>query len=115
MPHILVGKPGISKGGQTVIIGDVDHLHPRAYIHHHKKPRCWTKQGPFEVKCILDDVKNMVHVDGDSDDDDVEDNGMYLWDQLPHFTGDNYLTIFVGDQIFDYMGNKGFGALMICR
>jgi hypothetical protein len=74
--HIL-DKPGITKGGQMVIISDVAHLHPRAYIHHHKKhkkPRGWTKQGPFEVKCILEDVHNIVHVDGNGDDNDGEDN-----------------------------------------
>jgi signal peptidase I len=89
----ILGKPGITKGGQTVIISDVNHLRQRAYIHHHhhkkhKKPRGWNKQGPFEIKCILKDVKNMVHVDGNHDDsdNDSEDNQMYLWDKLPHFT-----------------------------
>jgi hypothetical protein len=76
VPHIL-NKPGITKGGKMVIIGDVDHLHPRACIHYHKKdkkPRGLTKQCPFEFKCILEDVNNMVHVDGNGDDDDGEDN-----------------------------------------
>ncbi len=106
----ILGKPGITKGGQTVVICDVDRLRPRAYIHRHKKhekPRGWTKQGPFEVKCILEDVKNTVHgVDGDDNDGDD------LWDELPHFTWDNF---FSGDQIFDYMGTLGFGALMTCQ
>jgi hypothetical protein len=47
-----------------VVISDVDRISPQAYIHHHKKHKKsqgWTKQGPFEVKCILEDVKNMVH------------------------------------------------------
>jgi hypothetical protein len=109
----ILGKPGITKGGQTVIISDLDRLRPQAYIHRHKKhekPRGWTKQGPFEVKCILDDVKNMVHgVDGH--DNDGDDNRMYLWDDLPPFTWDNF---FSGDQIFDYMGILGFGVLMTC-
>jgi hypothetical protein len=108
----IMGKPGITKGEQTVIISDVDRLRPRAYIHRHKKhekPRGWNKQGPFEVKCILEDVTNMVRVDGV--DDDSDDDRIYLWDELPHFTWDNF---FSGDQIFDYMGNKGFGALITC-
>jgi hypothetical protein len=29
----ILGKPGISKGGQTVIVSDVDRLRPRAYVH----------------------------------------------------------------------------------
>jgi hypothetical protein len=27
----------------------------------------------------------------------------------------HWITVFSGDQIFDYMGNLGFGALMTCR
>jgi hypothetical protein len=52
----------------------------------------------------------MVHVDRNDDDNhyDSEDNRMYSWDELPHFIWDNSLS---GDQIFDYMSNKGFGAL----
>jgi hypothetical protein len=54
----------------------------------------------------------MVRVrNDDGDDDDSEDDRMCLWDELPHFPWDNF---FSGDQIFDYMGNKGFGALMTC-
>jgi hypothetical protein len=107
----IMGKPGLTKGGQTVIISDVDHLRPRAYIHLHKKhekPRGWGKQGPFEVNCILEDVKKMMPVDGDNGGN----HRMCLWDGHPHFTWENY---FSGDQIFDYMGNLGFGALMTCR
>jgi hypothetical protein len=111
----ILGKPGITKG--TVIISEVDCLRPRAYIHCHKKhekPRGWNKQGPFEVKQILEDVTKMVRVDGDGDDveDGEDDKRMFLWDELPHFTWNNY---FSGDQIFDYMGNLGFDALMMCR
>jgi hypothetical protein len=29
----ILGKPGISKGGQTVIISDVGRIRPRAYVH----------------------------------------------------------------------------------
>jgi hypothetical protein len=109
--HIM-GKPGNTKGGEMILISVVNCLCPRANIHHHKnhdKPRGWTKQGPFEVKCILEDVQNMVHhVDGDGDDDDTDDHQIFLWDELPHFTWDNY---FSGDQIFDYMGDKGFGHI----
>jgi hypothetical protein len=107
-----MGKPGITKGGQTVIISDIDCLRPRAYIHRHKKhekPRGWGKQGPFEVKCILEDVKKMMPMD---DGDNGGDDRMCLWDEHPHCTWDNY---FSGDQIFDHMGNLGFGALMTCR
>ena len=46
------------------------------------------------------------------DDGDDGDNKMTLWNELPHFTWENY---FLGNQIFDYMGNLGFCALMTCQ
>jgi hypothetical protein len=111
----ILGKPGILKAGQAVIISDLGCLCPRAYIHHHKKhekPGGWTKQGTFKVKRIIADVQRMVSGYGDSDGGEDNDTIMYLWDDLPHFTWDDY---FSGDQIFDYMGNLGFDALMMCR
>jgi hypothetical protein len=110
----IMGKPGVTKGGQTVIISDVDRLRPRSYIHRHKKherPRGWNKQGPFEVKEILADVQQMVRGYGVGDGGE-DDQAHYLWDELPHFTWDNF---FSGDQILDYIGLLGFGALMTCR
>ena len=32
----IMGKPGVSKGGQRVIISDVNRMWPRAYMHWHK-------------------------------------------------------------------------------
>jgi hypothetical protein len=32
----ILGKPGVSKGGQTVVVSDVDRIRPRAYVHRHK-------------------------------------------------------------------------------
>jgi hypothetical protein len=110
----IMGKPGITKGGQTVIISDVDRLRPRSYIHRHKKhqkPHGWNKQGPFEVKQILANVQVMVRGYGDGDGGE-DDKAQYLWDELPHFTWDNY---FSGDKILNHIGLLGFGALMTCR
>jgi hypothetical protein len=42
----------------------------------------------------------------------ANDNAMYLWNELPHFTWDNY---FSGDKIFNHIGLLRFGALMTCR
>jgi hypothetical protein len=48
----LVGRvmenPGMTHGGQTVIISDVSCTRPRAFINHHDMqimPPGWTKQG----------------------------------------------------------------------
>ena len=32
----VFGKPGVSKGGQIVMISDVNRMRPRAYMHRHK-------------------------------------------------------------------------------
>ena len=48
----ITGKPGITKGGQIVILSDVGSVRPHAYMHHHKlheKPTGWTAMGPIEV------------------------------------------------------------------
>ena len=42
------GKPGVSKGGQTVLISDSHCIQPHAYFHRHKlhiKPDGWTAIG----------------------------------------------------------------------
>ena len=31
-----MGKPGVSKGGQIVMISDVNWIRPRVYMHRHK-------------------------------------------------------------------------------
>ena len=62
------------------------------------------------MKCILNDVMKMVRIHGDGKNE--SGNGMTLWNECPHFTWDKYVS---GDQIFDYMGNQEFGALMTCR
>ena len=63
------------------------------------------------MKKILENVLQMVRGYGDGDEGE-DDNAMYIWDELPHFTWDNY---FSGDQIFNHLGLLGFGALMTCR
>ena len=44
----IMNKPGISKGGQVVIISDANRIRPRAYMHRHKlhvMPDDWTLTG----------------------------------------------------------------------
>jgi hypothetical protein len=70
----IMGKPSMSHGGQSAIISDVSCMRPRAYIHHHKKhamPPGWTKQGPFEVKSVIDELLQKV---GDDSDNENETN-----------------------------------------
>ena len=56
---MIMGKPGVLKGGQTVIVSDSHHIRPRAYMHKHKlhvKAVDWTAMGPIECKAMLDQI-----------------------------------------------------------
>ena len=105
----IQGKPGVSKGGQTVLISDVHRIRPRAYLHRHKlheKPQGWTRMGQVEVRLILEKLVPMVrskpHMNGINQ----------IFSRFPHTTWDNY---FSGDKIMDWLGQRGFGAMMTCR
>jgi hypothetical protein len=105
----VMGKPGMTRGGQTVIISDVSCTRPRAYIHRHKKhtmPPGWTKQVHFEAKSMIDEL--LLKVEDDSDDEDESK----IFKSPPHITFDNY---FCDDVVLDYMGQRGFGATMMNR
>jgi hypothetical protein len=59
----IINKPGVTKGGQIVMISDVHCIRPCAYMHHHKlhiKPPGWTQQGPFKVKSVFDKLNGLV-------------------------------------------------------
>jgi hypothetical protein len=59
----IMGKPGISKGGQIVMISDVYGIRPCAYVHCHKlhtKPPGWTTRGPSKVRKIMEMITPMV-------------------------------------------------------
>jgi hypothetical protein len=101
----VMGKPGMTCGGQTVIISDMSCTHPRAYIHRHKKhtmPPGWTKQGPFEAKSMIDEL--LLKVEDKSDDED--ESKIF---NSPPTTFDNY---FCDDVVLDYTGQRGLGATM---
>lgn len=60
-------KPGISKGGQTVLIADSNRICPRANIHMHKLHKIhddWTLTDQSEVCNIVEQL--LLHIDGDA-------------------------------------------------
>ena len=106
----LTGKPGVTKGGQTVIVLDRSWMRPRAYSHRHKlhtPPNGFTSaQGPCEARRIAEMIKPMV-------EKEPQVQGVKkLFQDYPHFTWDNH---FSGDQIMDWLGENGFSATMTCR
>lgn len=102
----IFNKPGITKGGQIVLLVDAYRWRPYAYVHRHK---ChtgytgWNKQGPLEVRLIMESIAPFV--EGGNGD-------RVLWDVKPHSTWDNH---FSGCQILDWLGDEGYGATMTCR
>ena len=68
----IMGKPGVLKGGQIVMVSDVNRMQPRAYLHRHKlheKPTGWTASGPLEVCRIMEKVSRMV-MDGEDTEEE---------------------------------------------
>jgi hypothetical protein len=105
----IMGKPGISKGGQIVLVSDASRSRPRMYIHRHKmheKYDGWNKQGPSEVRRLMEIITPRI-------EGETEVRGMrQIFKERPHTTWDNF---FSGDQIFNWLGEKGFGGTMTCR
>ena len=102
----IQNKPGITKGGQIVLVSDVHRIRPRAYLHRHKlhKDDDFTKMGQIEVRKIADKLNKMVV--------GAKGHEPKLFKSKPHTTWDNY---FSGDAIFDYVGKLGMGMMMTCR
>ena len=49
----VIGKPNVSKGGQTVLVCDSYRVRPRAYYYRHKlhpKPDGWTASGMIPLR-----------------------------------------------------------------
>ena len=104
-----MNKPGITFGMQTVLVSDVNRNRPRAYTHRHKvwgKIEGWNKEGPCEVRRIVEMLEAMV-IGGPSNK-----GARQIFSEKPHSTWGNH---FSGDQIMDYLGEKGFAATMTCQ
>jgi hypothetical protein len=104
-----LGKPRIPKGGQIVMVSNVNQIRPGAYIHRHKlhaKPPGWTTRGPSEVRKIMEMITPMI------EGQEPEYGGQrQIYEQKPHSTWDNH---FSGDIICNWMGENGFGCTMTC-
>jgi hypothetical protein len=104
----VMGKPGVTKGGQIVLLSDAYRNRPRAYLHRHKcHPSIagFTRQGPMEVRMVMEDLKHLVQ-------GEEADGRRQIFQEKPHSTWDNF---FSGDDINDWIGQNGFGVTMTCR
>eukprot|EP00957_Ditylum_brightwellii_P125388 9556787-Ditylum_brightwellii.AAC.1 len=62
-----MNKPGVSKGGQIVLVCDQEQICPCAYVHCHKMwdtPTGFT-EGTNDKRMIVDKLKGMIIGDGD--------------------------------------------------
>ena len=111
--HRLVGKPGVNKGGQTVMSFDagLGRRYPRAYRHRRSlQPRDLplTTEGEMEIKSMMDQLQPMCFGEGRTRNTDAK----VIFKKKPIFIADNY---FSGDNICAEVGRRGFGALFTCR
>ncbi len=104
---LILNKPGITRGGQIVMVSDVDRIRPRAYVHRHKlhpKP-LGNLRGPNEVYFLWQQVKELMQ----------PNNGFApkpLLQAMPHFTFDNF---FSGDSVIQHAVDEGLGISMTTR
>ena len=103
-------KPGGSRGGQTVIISDVERVRIRAYMHRHKlHERHFGIEGCNEVKMIVDCLSNMLITEDNDNTNNTNNTSNWpkaIFHEPPHMTWDNY---FSGDQSMEYVASKGMG------
>jgi hypothetical protein len=103
---LIIGKPGVTCGGQIVVVNDVGRIRPRAYSHRHKcYPEESSGQGPNKVKRIVTKLSKEVR---------MEDNGdtQGLFRQLPHITWDNF---FSGEEVVAWCADQVFGMMSTLR
>jgi hypothetical protein len=107
---LIVGKPHINKGGQIVIVSDVDRLRIRAYLPRHKlHDYPFTQKGPSEVRMIYEQLELLMKP---VESDKARWRRPIILPSKPHITWDNF---FSGDDILEYAAEKGFGLTMTCR
>ena len=103
----VVGKPGISKGGQTVLVSATNRIRPYWYQHRHKlNPKFdgMNQKGPCEVRSCIDALSRWV--------EGTPGNEEKIFREPPHITWDNF---FSGENICKYAGEKGFGMTCTTR
>ena len=102
----ILGKPGITKGMQTVVVCDVDRIRPRAFLHRHKKHRkIFNQQGPNEVALLWEEQLQPLTTFQNK-------YAKQLFSIKPHLTWDNF---FSGDVITEYAAEQGFGFTTTVR
>jgi len=103
----VANKPGISKGGQTLLVSATNRIRPYFYQHRHKFNPTYqglNAKGPAEARTAIDALERMVV--------GSEGEKKKIFSVPPHLTFDNF---FSGEPICQYAGEKGFGLLLTTR
>lgn len=99
-----VKKPGISKGGQIVIISDVHHCRIRAYTHRHKLHATLISgvggTNKVQLILVLYQIDELMR---------TPNQPCGIFTEKSHLTFDNY---FSGDSIHEYCDKNGYGLTM---
>ena len=102
---LVMGKPGITRGGKTCLLSDVHRIRPRGYIHRHKlHQKTFNCAGPHEVLLVWQRMQPLFHADS------FRPRGIFR--EKPHITCGNF---FSGDDVIKYACTEGFGLTMTCR
>ena len=99
------------KGGQHVMLLDARRRYVYAYTARHKfykQEKGWTCTGPVEVKRMIELINPLIK----GNPKDENDTRRQVFDDAPHITLDNF---FSGDQVLEYLGQRGYQATMTCR
>ena len=105
----VAGKPGVSKGGQTVVISATNRIRPYWYQHRHKFNKRYPEknikaEGPSEVITAINELEH--HIEGRDGD------AKKIFKSPFHLTFDNF---FSQEEVFHHAGSKGVGLLATLR
>ena len=105
------GKPGVTKGGQNVVLLDSHRRYIHAWIPRNSlnpRPSPFNQEGPAELKLLVDIIDPLVT----GRQQPAEDKRRKLWSVPPHITFDNH---FFGCHVMHYIGVRGYKATCTCR
>ena len=93
----IQNKPGVSKGGQTVIVSATHRIRPYWYQHRHNLNKRWQnegfgQQGPAEVRSFIDQIGKHIkdHFYAGVGPDAV--SAKKIFTEEPHSTWDNHFS-----------------------
>ena len=93
----IQNKPGLSKGGQTVIVSATNRIRPYWYQHRHNLNKRWPdegfgQQGPSEVRSFIDDMGKHVENYFFAGVGQEVESAKKIFSEEPHSTWDNHFS-----------------------